>query len=159
MRRLGQTYEVVGAINPLGHFPSRVYPAYRQTRSSNETQQVFTQVIDSSGKIADFLRIDRHHEKQVIPIFASRQKSWIGQDPFFGFALSTARISFAKGIEQYRNLLYELLDSERQVLLNVFPTAGLEISRYLDDSELELDFAVRAVRRLMSLSTTAAEGG
>lgn len=159
MRRVGSTFKVIGAFNPLGNFfPARVYPVFKVQSSHVKPDRVYMQICDAQGVVQDFQEVANVKEK-VIPIEPSATK-FIGvdQQAIYGFSFSKQSVVFVKGLTEYCELIRRFATEERRRHVTARPLCGVEISRLIGDEVLESVYSSLAVKDLAKYGHDVARG-
>ncbi|MBY6059139.1 hypothetical protein [Leisingera daeponensis] len=158
MRPRGSSYKIVAVHNPLGRFPSRVFPIFQLSSETGPSGRLFQQIISSDGKIEDFLELKKPNVERLIFTNDGNRLSFVDQLALHCFAHREGEIFIARGLSEFSQYFRELMSEDRYREIRDHPLCAVELARFVDDEEYEAKFTKIATKKLAKRSINVAEG-
>ena len=141
-------YKLVGAYNSLNIFPAEVTLIFINQHS----KEFFSQTIDENGIVTGFADVTRY-ASQIFFYEGDYISNWIGQNAYYGYAISTSNLFICDDKRKLSAHLANLIEA------NIFennPIAGVEAARFVRDIKAECRYAELTVKRILPTSGAVA---
>lgn len=157
--RNSSPYCLTHFFNPIGMFPARVYPVFKLKTELHRSDGAFLkQEIDSHDKICDFQLINPHKNKGLLAVRDIEIVRYLDQRAIHILALTETEIRIGKGVDEFRTILRNYLNSDQLNNCDNNLIFRLEASRFVGSEEQEVLLVEQITKRLCASSRKFAEG-
>lgn len=156
-RRSGRmNFVTVSFYNPLGIYPTRLYPLFARSDDRQTLRQVYIEAVDDDGYVTDYILIGSSNNSNLALMGTHPLINAVGMPALEALAWAPDRIEIFRGREAFLDGIREKLCANRRDFRKN-PAAGVSLAKMISSDNMEALYAGLMTRRIAGVSLTIAQ--